>query len=299
MCSGPVSGDSTSAEPSRMPTRLRRPLPSADTSGARARARDDLLSVRARAVSVRRRAPAADRNRSRARRPPPPSAPGASPSAACSSPRRSTPPAGRTARRTPAARRARASHGPRFHVDLADRHAERGEKLEVLILHVLRRVRRNAVRREQPVHVARARAVEPELDRRARERRDDAGLEVDLQVDDQIELARRQLAAHVEERRARPWRGRRSTMSSTDGWPRTSVAGPGCSTHVMCASGECRLSALMHGEDVYRVADRAHHHDADAVEAGRRRRSSSRKTLERVDLADDHRRRDARPATCR
>ena len=73
--------------------------------------------------------------------------------------------------------------GPRAEVplDRLVRHAERGEELEILILDVLRLVRRNAVRREQPVRVARARAIEAQLHGRARERRDDPRLEVDLQ----------------------------------------------------------------------------------------------------------------------
>ena len=89
------------------------------------------------------------------------------------------------------------------------RNVERREELEVLILHVLRRVRRNAMRREQPIEIARARAVEAELHRRARERRDDAGLEVDLQVDDEVERACGELTPNVGERRASPWRDRR------------------------------------------------------------------------------------------
>ena len=50
---------------------------------------------------------------------------------------------------------------------LAVRYAERVEKLEVLVLHVLPFARRNAMRGEQPVRVARAMAVEAELHRRS------------------------------------------------------------------------------------------------------------------------------------
>jgi hypothetical protein len=71
------------------------------------------------------------------------------------------------------------------------RHAECVEKLEVLILHVLPNVRRNAVRGEQPVRVARACLVEAQLHGRAGERRDEAGLEVHLQPQHQVELALR------------------------------------------------------------------------------------------------------------
>ena len=72
-------------------------------------------------------------------------------------------------------------HGPRSHDRLAVRDAERVEELEVLVLHVLPFARRDAMRGEQPVDVARARAVEAELHRRAGERRDEPRLEVDLQ----------------------------------------------------------------------------------------------------------------------
>ncbi len=69
-----------------------------------------------------------------------------------------------------------------------------------MILYVLLRVRRNAMGREQPVEVARARPVEAELHRGAREARDDACLEVDLQVDHEIERASGEGAANVGER---------------------------------------------------------------------------------------------------
>jgi hypothetical protein len=79
------------------------------------------------------------------------------------------------------------------------RHAERLQELEVLVLHVLRRVRRDAVRGDDPVGVARAGAVEAELDGRVDERGDEARLQVDLQVEHEVEAAPRERAAHVGE----------------------------------------------------------------------------------------------------
>ena len=189
MCSGPVSGASTSDDPSRMPTRLRSPLPSAERRCTRAR-ENHLLGRAARAVSVRRRAPAADRNRSQ--------------SASATSAHRSgsqsfcgllvattIDASGRSngAKKTRCCARAFVVPRPEVPHDFADRHAERREKLEVLILDVLRRVRRNSLRREQPIHVARARAIEAELHGRVGERRDDARLEVHLQIDHQSNRA--------------------------------------------------------------------------------------------------------------
>ena len=74
--------------------------------------------------------------------------------------------------------------------------------LVVLILHVLADgSRRDAVRGEEPVQVPGARAVEAEPDRGTREHRDDARLEIDLQVDDQVERLLRERATNVNERR--------------------------------------------------------------------------------------------------
>ncbi len=72
-------------------------------------------------------------------------------------------------------------------LDRLVRDTDRREKLEVLILHVLLRVRRNAIRGEQPVGVARTHAIEPELYRGTSERGDDSRLEVHLQIDDEVE----------------------------------------------------------------------------------------------------------------
>ena len=79
--------------------------------------------------------------------------------------------------------------------------AERGEEFEILILHVLQRMRRNAVRREQPVRVACAGAIESELDGRAREPRDDPRLEVHLEIEDEIEAVSGELLPDVAKRR--------------------------------------------------------------------------------------------------
>ncbi len=61
-------------------------------------------------------------------------------------------------------------HGPSPHDTGSDRHAERREELEILILHMLDRVRRDLPVREEPVEIVRARAVESDLDARRRER---------------------------------------------------------------------------------------------------------------------------------
>src|SRR5215212_6349381 len=78
-------------------------------------------------------------------------------------------------------------------------HAEGMKKLEVLILHVLILVRRDLPIREKPVEIARALAIEAELDGRADERRDDPGLEIHLQVDHDVEAAVGELSANVGE----------------------------------------------------------------------------------------------------
>ena len=72
------------------------------------------------------------------------------------------------------------------------RYAEGSQELEVLVLHVLRRVRRNSLRGEQPIEIACTRRVETELHRCTHERGDEARLDVDLKVDDEIEGTREQ-----------------------------------------------------------------------------------------------------------
>jgi hypothetical protein len=85
-------------------------------------------------------------------------------------------------------------------LDWLRRHAERGEELEVLILDVLDRAGGNLSVGEKPVEIARARPVEAELDRRVSGARNDACLEVDLQIDHEIEAALRQLRGDFRER---------------------------------------------------------------------------------------------------
>ena len=166
MCSGPVSGETTSAAASRMPTRLRSPLPSAETTGRCTPLDDRPLGV------------ASSRGDS------PPTSTGCRPKSRSERVRHLGP-----ALREPVLLRlaaadtsgaigrsnfaknscchARSSgHGPRSHVTGLGRHAERGEEFEVLVLHVLHRVRRDLRVGEQPVEIARARAVEAELHRR-------------------------------------------------------------------------------------------------------------------------------------
>jgi hypothetical protein len=60
-------------------------------------------------------------------------------------------------------------HDPPFWLVVRD--AQVLQKLEVLVLDVLVLVRRDTMRREQPVQVAGTTPVEPELDRRTREPR--------------------------------------------------------------------------------------------------------------------------------
>jgi hypothetical protein len=65
---------------------------------------------------------------------------------------------------------------------------------------MLKRMWRNAVCGEQPVRVARTRAIEPQLDRRSCEPSHHTGLEIDLQIDDQVEGVLGQLLPDVGKR---------------------------------------------------------------------------------------------------
>ena len=264
MCSGPVSGASTSDDPSRMPTRLRSPLPSAECGGCLGALENDLLGVQ-----LARRS-AADQHRlqteivTRARRRLRPSAREANPSAACSSRRRSTPTADRIVAKNACCHARSCVPRPEVPHDRPERNAERREKLEVLVLDVLRRVRRNAVRREQPIEVARARAIEAELHGGARESRDDARLEVDLQVDHEIERARGELSPDVGER-AQPF----GAVEDDDLVDRPVAAderrGAGLQNPGDVNVGRVPLQRVDHRQHVHRVAHRAHHDDADAA----------------------------------
>ena len=142
--------------------------------------------------------------------------------------------------------------------------AERGEKFEILILHVLRRVRRNALVGEEPVEIARTCLVEAELHRRAHERRDEPRLDVHLEVDHEIELAAQQAGARRSSSPRHPRAFSNMMISSTSGCPRTSDAGPGLQNPRDVRAGIVALERRDHRQHVHRVADRAHHHDADA-----------------------------------
>ena len=62
-----------------------------------------------------------------------------------------------------------------------------------------------------------------------------------------VELPRAPARGARRGRRASPRERSKTMISSTDRWPRTSVAGPGCSTQVMRVVGCARLSALITG----------------------------------------------------
>jgi hypothetical protein len=73
------------------------------------------------------------------------------------------------------------------------------QKFEVLLLHVLRRVRRNTLIREDPIAIARACSVEAQLSFRREHADDDAGFEVDLERDGEIEVMTPKLLREVGE----------------------------------------------------------------------------------------------------
>ncbi len=144
--------------------------------------------------------------------------------------------------------------------------AERVEKLEVLILDVLARdAGRNPVSREEPVAVARAGAIEPQLHRGPRERRHDAGLEIDLEIEDHIERMGSQLAPHIGERAPSG-----CPVEEHEVIDRGVAPDERRGARLQHPTDACRarvpLERRKDGEDVHRVADRAHHHDADAIE---------------------------------
>src|SRR5215207_11234117 len=151
------------------------------------------------------------------------------------------------------------------------RDAECGEELEVLILDVLAVwVRGDLSVREEPVEVARTRAIEAKLHRRARKRRDEPGLEIHLQVDHDVELPTRELATDVEK-----------SLQALTSVEQHDVINARMPTHERRGSwleypGDVRarllsLDRVDDGEDVHRVAHGAHHHDADPVHLRRNR----------------------------
>ena len=178
-----------------------------------------------------------------------------------------------SARRTRCCHARSSGHGPEVPRHRLVRNAERRQELEVLILHVLPvRVRRDLPVREQPVHVARARAVESELHRRVREARDDARLEVDLQVDHDVEATSRERPVGHRGTRACPSTGRtarcRRRRVSANERRRTGLQHPRD-----VRRRPVPLERVDHRQHVNRIADRAHHHDADAIERRVRCRS--------------------------
>ncbi len=157
--------------------------------------------------------------------------------------------------------------GPRPEVPLHGlvRHADGRQELEVLILHVLRRMRRNAVRREEPVEIARTRVVEAELHGRVDERRDDPGLEVGLEREHDVEASTGHGAPEVAKRP--PPRLSLEGDDLVHGMVSAHQRGGAPLEHPADVGG--RMMALERGDDrqhVHGVAERAHHHDADAVE---------------------------------
>src|SRR6185503_12055707 len=136
---------------------------------------------------------------------------------------------------------------------------------EILILNMLHRVRRNAMCREEPIEVARPSAVETELDRRAREARDESSLEVDLQVDDVVELTVDQLPPDVGERTQslRPI----EDQDLVDRPVAANERGRAWLEHPR--DDDVRrvpLQCVDDGEDVHRVADGAHHDDTNTIQ---------------------------------
>ena len=145
------------------------------------------------------------------------------------------------------------------------RNTECLEELEVLVLYVLSLACRQPVRGEEPVEVARPCAVEAELHRCVRERGDDARLEVHLQREHHIEVSRAQRSAH--RRVGAP----SATAVELDDLvcgpvPAHERGGTGLEHPRDANVGRVPLEGREQGQDVHRVADSRHHHDAHAAE---------------------------------
>jgi len=133
---------------------------------------------------------------------------------------------------------------------------------------VLQGVRRNSVCREQPIRVARAGAIEPQFDGRACKPRDNARLEVDLKIDDEIEAVSGELPPDVRES-GEAHRSiededfiNRPMTTNERRWRRLQYPRD---VH----AGRVTFQGIDHREDMHGVANRAHHDDAHAAERGR------------------------------
>ena len=153
-------------------------------------------------------------------------------------------------------------------------HAERIEEFEILILHMLHRMRLHLRIREHPVQIARARHIEAEFHRRPHHTRDHARLQIHLQRENEIEATLGQLSTQIVVRapaiaafeeqdladiRMSAHQRRRPRLQN----PRYARVGP-----MSPERGE-------HRQHVHCVAHRAHHHDADTIETGAHRRAGS------------------------
>ena len=165
--------------------------------------------------------------------------------------------------------------GPKVPDRRCVRDADGVEKLEVLILHMLHRVRPHLCIRENPVQIARARHVEPELHRRTHHARDHAGLQVHLQCEYQIESTFAKLSSQIVV--CAPAIAALEQQDFIDVrmsahqrcWPGLQDPGHSC-------IGPVTLQCREHRQYVHCITHRAHHHDAHTIERGahRRRRSA-------------------------
>jgi hypothetical protein len=124
---------------------------------------------------------------------------------------------------------------------------------------------RDLLVREQPVEVPSARTVEAQLHGRPRERRDDSSLEVDLQIDHDVEVACGELSPHVEKSP--------DALASVEqhdvvdrGMPADEGRRPWLQDPRDVRRRPMPLDRVDDRQDVHRIAHRAHHHDAHAVE---------------------------------
>ncbi len=144
------------------------------------------------------------------------------------------------------------------------------DELEVLVLDVLGWVGWDAVGREEPVQIPGPGPVEPELDRRPCGGGEQAGLEVDLQVDHQVESPASQLAARPPE-----LAGRRQAAAPVkdDELVDRRVVGDQPVGNRLDDPGEVEagrgaLQGVGDRKDVDGVTDRAEHDDRDPSPVG-------------------------------
>ena len=143
-------------------------------------------------------------------------------------------------------------------------HAQRIEELEVLILDMLPIVRRDPMRREKGIHVARPCPIETQLDRAPRERGDQPSLEVHLERQHDIKRSRGECPANREKLTPSLCAIEQDNLvnqrMSADQCCRSRLQHPG--DH---AGRRVRLEGMDERHDVHRVANGTHHHDADPI----------------------------------